>query len=77
MDAELFYMAYTGIWEYELFFSVNFKQHRVYKEHPARFEGESSKYLKKDFTISVKDIVCIIKLDMILHITQRGHLFYC
>ena len=59
-------------WEYELFILVNFQQHEVYKECLARFEGESSKNLKKQFMVSVKDVVCIIMLDMIPYITRGG-----
>ena len=35
-------------WEYELFISINFQQHEIYKERPARFEGESSINLKEN-----------------------------
>ena len=33
-------------------FQSNFQQHEIYKECPARFEGESSKNLKREFTVS-------------------------
>ena len=45
--------------EYELFISINFQQHEVYKECLARFKGESNKNLKGEFTVSVKDAICI------------------
>ena len=53
-------------WKYKLFVSINFQQHEIYKEHPARFEGESSENLKEEFTVSLKDVICVIMLDMIL-----------
>ena len=53
-------------WEYELFISINFQQHEIYKERPAIFEGESSENLKEEFTVSLKDVICVIMLDMIL-----------
>ena len=64
-------------WEYELFISINFLQHEIYKERATRFEGESNKNLNEEFTVSVKDIICIIISDMILWITLRDQLFYC
>ena len=68
-------MSYT--WKYELFISINVREHKIYEEHPARFEGESSKNLKEEFTVSVKDVIFIIMWDMILYVTWKGHLFYC
>ena len=53
-------------------FQSNFQQHEIYKERPARFEGESSKNLKEEFTVFVKNVICIIMSDMILCNTRRG-----
>ena len=64
-------------WEYELFISINFQQHEIYKVHPSSFEGESSKNVKEEFMVSIKDVICIIMSDMILYINQRGQLSYC
>ena len=47
LDAEIILYHLSETWEYELFISVNFQQHEVYKERPARFEGASSVNLKK------------------------------
>ena len=71
-----FILHMSETWEYESFISINFQQHEIYNEHPDRFEGESSKNLNEEFTVFVKDIICIIMSDMILCITQRGQLFY-
>ena len=38
-------------WEYALFISINFQRHEIYKGRPTRFEGESSKNLKKEFMV--------------------------
>ena len=46
----IFLMSET--WEYELVISINFQQHKIYKERPCRFEGESRKNLKEEFTVS-------------------------
>ena len=56
-------------WEYELFNSINFRQHEIFIERLSRIEGESSKNLKEEFTVSVKDVICIIMSDMILCVT--------
>ena len=42
-------MSETG--EYELFISIDFQQHEIYKERQARFERESSEILKEEFTV--------------------------
>ena len=43
-----------------------FQQHEVYRERQVRFEGESSKNLNKELTISIKEFICIIMSDMML-----------
>ena len=64
-------------WEYELFISINFLQHDIYKERPTRFEGELSKNLKEEFTVSVEDTICIKFSDKLVSLFRGGHLFYC
>ena len=56
-------------WECGLFISINFQQHEIYKERLARFEGELSGNLKEELTVSIKDVIYIIMLDMTLRIT--------
>ena len=38
-------------WEYELFISINFQQHEIYKERPARFKEESSEISRKSLRL--------------------------
>ena len=57
-------------WEYELFISIKFQQHYMYKERLARFKGESNRNLKGEFTVSVKDAICIALSNKIVIVNE-------
>ena len=48
----ILYLLCRRLGNMNFLFQSNFQQHEIYKECPARFEGESSKNLKREFTVS-------------------------
>ena len=57
-------------WEYDLFISSNFQQYEINKECLARFKGESNRNINEDFTISLKDAICITLSNKIVIVNQ-------
>ena len=63
-------------WEYEFFILINFQKRKICKERLARFRGELNENLKGEFTVFIKDAICITLSKKIVSLPVGGHLFY-
>ena len=57
-------------WEYELFISIKLQQHEIYKESLAIFKGESNRSFNGEFTVSIKDAICIALSNKIVIVNE-------